>query len=51
MIDKWTFGLTMLITGMGGTLLTLVFFSVIIYLLKIIFAYKKEEEVKKELIK
>ena len=46
MIDKWTFGLTMLITGMGGTMITLVFFSLIIYLLKFVFPYKKEEEIK-----
>ncbi|MBN2041365.1 MAG: hypothetical protein JW864_15095 [Spirochaetes bacterium] len=48
MIDKWTFGLTMLVTGMGGTLLTLLFFSFLIYLLKCVFPYKKEEEIKGE---
>ncbi len=43
-MDKWTFGVTMLVVGMGGTLLTLGIMSVIIALLKKIFPYKKEEE-------
>ncbi len=42
-MDKWTFGVTMLVVGMGGTLLTLGIMSVIIVLLKKIFPYKKEE--------
>ena len=41
-MDKWTFGVTMLVVGMGGTLLTLGIMSVIIVLLKKIFPYKKE---------
>ncbi|MFA5180671.1 MAG: OadG family protein [Syntrophales bacterium] len=45
-MDKWTFGVTMLVVGMGGTLLTLGIMSVIIALLKKIFPYKKEEEEK-----
>jgi len=43
-MDNWTFGVTMLMVGMGGTLLTLGIMSVIIALLKKIFPYKKEEE-------
>jgi Na+-transporting methylmalonyl-CoA/oxaloacetate decarboxylase gamma subunit len=44
MMDKWTFGLTMLIVGMGGTLLSLVILSLIMSLMKKVFPYKKEEE-------
>ncbi len=43
-MDRWTFGLTMLVVGMGGTLLTLVILSLIMSLLKKLFPYKKEEE-------
>lgn len=43
-MDRWTFGLTMLVVGMGGTLLTLVILSLIMGLLKKVFPYKKEEE-------
>jgi hypothetical protein len=43
-MDKWTFGLTMLVVGMGGTILTLILFSLIMGLLKKMFPYKKEEE-------
>ena len=42
-MDNWTFGITMLIVGMGGTLLTLWILSLIMSLLKSIFPYKKEE--------
>jgi hypothetical protein len=45
-MDKWTFGVTMLVVGMGGTLLTLGIMSMIIALLKKIFPYKKEAEEK-----
>jgi hypothetical protein len=43
-MDKWAFGFTMLFVGMGGTILTLVMFSLIMGLLKRVFPYKKEEE-------
>jgi hypothetical protein len=44
-MDKWwTFGLTMLVVGMGGTIVTLIVFSFIMGLLKKVFPYKKEEE-------
>ncbi|MCX5806161.1 MAG: OadG family protein [Proteobacteria bacterium] len=44
MMDKWTFGLTLLVVGMGGTIATLILFSFIMSGLKKIFPYKKEEE-------
>jgi len=45
-MDNWTFGITMLIVGMGGTLLTLWILSLIMSLLKKAFPLKKEEEAK-----
>ena len=45
-MDKWTFGVAMLVVGMGGTLLTLGIMSMIIALLEKIFPCKKEEEEK-----
>jgi Na+-transporting methylmalonyl-CoA/oxaloacetate decarboxylase gamma subunit len=42
-MDNWTFGITMIIVGMGGTLLTLWILSLIMSLLKKSFPYKKEE--------
>ncbi len=44
MMDRWTFGITMLIVGMGGTILTLILFSLIMSAMKKIFPYKKEEK-------
>lgn len=43
-MDNWTFGITMLVIGMGGTLLTLWILSAVMVLLKKIFPYKKEME-------
>jgi hypothetical protein len=43
-MDKWAFGFTMLVVGMGGTIATLMVFSFIMGLLKKVFPYKKEEE-------
>jgi hypothetical protein len=43
-MDKWTFGLTMLVVGMGGTLLTLILMSFLMGLLKKIFPVKEGEE-------
>jgi hypothetical protein len=43
-MDNITFGITMLICGMGGTLLTLWIMSLIIGFLRKLFPYKKEEE-------
>ncbi len=42
-LDNWTFGITMLIVGMGGTLLTLWILSLVMSLLKKVFPYQKEE--------
>ncbi|RPI76891.1 MAG: hypothetical protein EHM45_11330 [Desulfobacteraceae bacterium] len=43
-MDNWTFGFTMLVVGMGGTLLTLAIMSLLMSLLKRIFPYKEEKE-------
>jgi len=42
-MDNWTFGITMIIVGMGGTLLTLWILSLLMSLLKRIFPFVKEE--------
>ena len=43
-MDNITFGITMLICGAGGTLLTLWAMSLIISILKKVFPYKKGEK-------
>ena len=43
-MDTWTFGWTMLVVGMGGTLVTLGIMSLIMAALKRVFPYRKEEE-------
>ncbi len=43
-MDKFTFGITMLIVGMGGTLLTLGIMSLIMIVLKRIFPYQKGQD-------
>jgi Na+-transporting methylmalonyl-CoA/oxaloacetate decarboxylase gamma subunit len=43
-MDNWTFGITMIVVGMGGTLLTLWILSLCMSVLKKFFPYKKEEE-------
>ncbi|MCX5802234.1 MAG: OadG-related small transporter subunit [Proteobacteria bacterium] len=43
-MDRWTFGWTMLVVGMGGTIATLMVISLVMYALKKVFPYKKEEE-------
>lgn len=45
-MDNWTFGITMIVVGMGGTLLTLWILSLFMSILKKTFPYKKEEEEK-----
>ena len=45
LMDKWTFGFTMLAVGMGGTIATLIVFSLIMGFLKKLFPYRKEEDV------
>ncbi len=42
-MDKFTFGMTMLLVGMGGTVLTLGFMSLIMVLLKKMFPIKNCE--------
>jgi len=46
-MDNVSFGITMLICGMGGTLLTLWIFSLIMTGLRLIFPYRAEDEEKK----
>jgi len=41
-MDNLTFGVSMVVVGMGGTLLTLWLLSLIMLLLKKIFPYKEE---------
>jgi len=43
-MDNWTFGVTMVIVGMGGTLLTLWILSLLMSLLQRIFPITKEEK-------
>lgn len=43
-MEKFTFGITILIVGMGGTLLTLGIMSLIMTALKRIFPYQKEQD-------
>jgi Na+-transporting methylmalonyl-CoA/oxaloacetate decarboxylase gamma subunit len=42
-MDNWTFGITMIVVGMGGTLLTLWILSLLMSVLKKVFPYKKED--------
>jgi hypothetical protein len=43
-MDNWTFGVTMIVVGMGGTILTLWILSLIMSALKGAFPYRKEKE-------
>jgi hypothetical protein len=43
-MDNWTFGITMIVVGMGGTLLTLWILSLLMGVLKGVFPYKEEGE-------
>jgi Na+-transporting methylmalonyl-CoA/oxaloacetate decarboxylase gamma subunit len=47
-MDKWTFGITMMIVGMGGTLLTLWILSLVMGLLKKIFPLSAPEQATKK---
>jgi len=42
-MDNWTFGITMVVVGMGGTLLTLWILSLLMSLMKKLFPSAKEE--------
>jgi hypothetical protein len=46
-MDNWTFGITLVIVGMGGTLLTLWILSLLMMALKQVFPVQKEEAQKK----
>lgn len=41
-MDKWSFGITMMVVGVGGTFLTLWILSLVIDLLKKIFPLEKQ---------
>jgi Na+-transporting methylmalonyl-CoA/oxaloacetate decarboxylase gamma subunit len=43
-LSDWTFGLTLLVVGMGGTFASLWILSLLILILKKIFPYAKETE-------
>jgi hypothetical protein len=45
-MDTWTFGLTMVVVGMGGTLLSLMLMSLLMALLKRIFPLREEKPTK-----
>lgn len=45
-MDTWTFGLTMVVVGMGGTLLSLMLMSLIMALLKRLFPLRDEKPAK-----
>ena len=42
-MNNWEFGITMLVVGMGGTLLTLWILSLIMSALKKVFPYQEEK--------
>lgn len=42
-MDNWTFGLTMIIVGMGGTLAVLALFAVLMVLIKKVFPFQEEK--------
>ena len=42
-MDTWTFGWTVALIGMGGTLLVLWLLSLLILVLKLVFPYKAEK--------
>lgn len=43
-MDNWTFGITMIIVGMGGTLLTLWILSLLMSFMKRFFPISKEDK-------
>jgi hypothetical protein len=43
-MDNWTFGITMIVVGMGGTVLTLWILSLLMSFMKRIFPIGKEEK-------
>ena len=47
-MDNLTFGVSMIVVGMGGTLLTLWILSLLMLVLKKVFPYRPQDEGKKE---
>jgi len=47
-MDTWTFGLTLALTGMAGTMLLLWILSLLILVMKKIFPYRPEEPAAKK---
>jgi Na+-transporting methylmalonyl-CoA/oxaloacetate decarboxylase gamma subunit len=47
-MDKWSFGITMTVVGVGGTFLTLWVLSLVVDLLKKLFPLEKSASAKKE---
>ena len=43
-MDNFTFGVTMMVTGMGGTLLALALLAVLMNVLKMLFPFKREKD-------
>jgi Na+-transporting methylmalonyl-CoA/oxaloacetate decarboxylase gamma subunit len=43
-MDNFTFGITLMITGMGGTLLALALLALLMNLLKMLFPFKKVKD-------
>ena len=43
-MDNFTFGVTMMVTGMGGTLLALTLLAVLMNILKLIFPFKPKND-------
>jgi Na+-transporting methylmalonyl-CoA/oxaloacetate decarboxylase gamma subunit len=47
-MDTWTFGLTLAVIGMAGTMLVLWILSLLIVLMKKVFPYQSEESAAKK---
>jgi tellurite resistance protein TehA-like permease len=43
-MDNFTFGMTMIVIGMGGTLLALSLFAILMNILKMVFPFKEEQD-------
>jgi hypothetical protein len=43
-MDNFTFGITMIVIGMGGTLLALSLFAILMNVLKMLFPFKEEKD-------
>jgi Na+-transporting methylmalonyl-CoA/oxaloacetate decarboxylase gamma subunit len=42
-MDNWTFGITMMVVGMGGTFVVLSLFALLMGLLKKVFPFKEDK--------